>query len=191
MSKFSIMSLKWIYNYLHKFYEYLEVNEKRMLIFLLIVCLLTQLPKAYLAYGYGESAHPGFDAALVFNGAENIKENGKYEYSVLLRYDEYDSLERHEITKPAYFYPPLTSLLLAGIFFFNDSIFATEVFQFFIFFLVIIVYFKLVKNWFDQKTAFFSAILIISGSLLYVKESPILNPQLYKIVFRTAPPGII
>jgi len=150
-------------------YKYLLGNERMMLVFLLFFCFLIFIPQIFLDYEYGREDYPGGDASYILNGAKNIKETGKYDYSTLHRFDIYDGLDRNEITKPAYFYPPLTSLLLAGVLVVHDSIFATKVFQLFLFFCVIIVYFKLVKKIFSKRTAFFSSLLIMSNPLIYME----------------------
>ena len=152
-----------------KFDSEVVLRRKFSFVFLLsILFLLLVLKFAISDYGPGFD-DPGGDSALVINGAENIKNGNGYVYDSLWFFDKSDGQLRTDIVKPGYLYPPMTSILLAVIFLFHESIFAAVMFQIFIFCVLVLIYYSLTEEIFNRRIAFWSSLIIIFNPVLFLE----------------------
>jgi len=146
--------------------NHLLVNEdkrRKIILFSLVFVLLITLLISDYRPGHDD---PGGDSSLVVNGAINIKNGNGYTFNSIWVCDEGDGNLRTDISKPAYFYPPLTSLILAIFFMMSESLFLAILVQILFFGLIVLFYHDLVTRLFNEKIAFWSALMLIFNPLI-------------------------
>jgi len=148
------------------YFKQIMCSKAKMRLFILFYLILVVSLKISLSEYRPGYADPGGDSAFVIDGAMNIRDGNGYTYDSIWIFDESDGTISTTISKPAFLYPPMTSILLSFVFIFTESIFAAIVAQVLIFFLCIIIYFELISNLFNNRIALFSSIFISTNPII-------------------------